>query len=483
MITIIFTVVFITIMLVVGYWGMKKTKTLNDFFLGGRNVGPWVSAFAYGTSYFSAVIFIGYAGKFGWTMGLPVVWIAIGNTIAGGLLAWMILAKRTRRMTRNLDVMTMPEFFEERYKSSLLKPMAAIITFVFLLPYSASVYKGLGHLFEITFGIDYSIALFVMASVTAIYLIMGGYFAVTLNDMIQGVIMLFGTVAMVAILVGNVGGLSEAIAQIPIKHAEHVPNQPPWWLLASLVFMTSFGTWGLPQMIQKFYAIKDESMIPRAAIITTIFAGVIGISAYFTGSLTHLFYDQLPAAGQHANSFDLLIPDLLKNHLPEYLMAIIVLLLLSASMSTLSSLVLVSASSIAIDLYKGHINPHVSSKQSMFMMRFLSGLFILMSFLIARYEIALIATLMAISWGAVAGSFLAVYIYGLFWRGATKEAAFWGIITGLGTMLIGFFIKIPVPVAACIAMILPFIVIPIISAFTQSPPKELLDKAFGKEIV
>jgi solute:Na+ symporter, SSS family len=479
MFSIIALAVFLLGMVIIGFWGMKKTTSLSDFFLGGRTIGPWISAFAYGTTYFSAVLFIGFAGSIGWGFGLKGLWIALGNALGGSLLAWLVLGRRTRRMTQNLDVMTMPEFLHERFQGRYLKMIAAIIIFVFLTPYSASVFKGLSHLFEANFNMSYDLALLIMIGITGIYLILGGYFAVTLTDFIQGIIMLFGALAMVLIFVVKGGGLGAVINTINQNYPLHVPmaQQPSFWLLAGLVFMTSFGTWGMPQMVQKFYAIKDEKMIYKAAIVTTLFAIVITFSAYFTGALSHIFYtpETKPAVDQ-------LIPDLLTKHLPEPLMIVILLLVLSASMSTLSSLVLVSASAIAIDLYKGHVNPKVSKENSLVMMRFLSGVFIAISFFIARYKFEVIVTLMSISWGAVAGAFMAPFVYALYWKRATLAGVKAGMFVGL-VLSVWLYFKLGSklsPVGASIAILVPFVVVPVVSLFTKPPAQKMIDKAFDK---
>ncbi|HOP62048.1 MAG TPA: sodium/solute symporter [Spirochaetota bacterium] len=479
--SIVLLVVFFSVMILIGIWGMKKTTSLNDFFLGGRTIGPWVSALAYGTTYFSAVVFIGFAGKLGWVFGLNTLWIVAGNALFGAFGAWIVLGRRTRMMTQNLDVMTMPEFLQERYQGRYTKMFTAVVIFIFLLPYSASVFKGLGHLFEANFHISYDVALLIMIAITGIYLVLGGYFAITFNDFIQGIIMIFGSLAMVSILVSKGGGFGEIINNISAGYAQHMPaaKRPPTLLLVSLVFMTSFGTWGLPQMVQKFYAIKNEKVITKAAIATFFFALIIGFAAYFTGSMAHLFFDKLPVVNGHP-AFDRIVPDLLTTHLPSMLMALILLLILSASMSTLSSLVLVSSSAIAVDLYKGHVNTEVSTENSVAMMRFLSALFIIISYFIARYEFAIIITLMSLSWGAVAGTFMAAYIYGLYWKRTTLAGAAAGMVTGLLTSIILFF-KLGAsnsPIASSIAMILPFVVIPVVSMFTKPPEDELVEKAF-----
>lgn len=472
--------IFLVSMIAIGFWGMRKTATLNDFFLGGRTIGPWMSAFAYGTTYFSAVIFIGFAGQLGWGFGLNALWVAAGNAVFGSLLAWFVLGSRTRRMTQNLNAMTMPEFLRERYEAPSLKIFSAFIIFVFLLPYSASVFKGLGHLFEVTFGIPYEAALLAMIIITGIYLVMGGYFAVTLTDFVQGIIMIVGAIAMVVILIMKSGGIAYVIPEIATRYAQHVPAPPGPGMLWPLVFMTSFGVWGLPQMVQKFYAVKDESVIRKAAIATFVFAVIISFAAYFTGSLAHLFYDSVPLNNGRPD-FDRIVPGLLVAHLPQEFMAVILLLILSASMSTLSSLILVSASAVAIDLYKGHIRPDVSKERSLAMMRFLSAIFVVLSYFIASKQVAFIVTLMSLSWGAVAGSFMAPLLYGLYWKRTSRTGVISGVVSAL-IVSIGLFFLLGAkksPVAASLGMIVPFVVIPLVSLFTPPPGRKTIEKAFG----
>ncbi|MDR1250921.1 MAG: sodium transporter [Treponema sp.] len=481
---IVFLVIFLAVMTGVGVWGMRKTKTLNDFFLGGRTLGPWVSAVAYGTSYFSAVIFIGFAGTQGWQFGLNSLWIALGNAVIGAGAAWLILARRTRRMTQSLDAMTMPEFLQERYGAKHLKPVAASVIFFFLLPYSASVFKGLGHLFEAVFHIPYDIALLIMIAFTGIYLILGGYFAIAVTDFIQGIIMFFGAAVMVLVLTAPEGGILGILGKIVENYQINVsPGQRPSALtVISLVFMTSFGTWGLPQMTQKFYAIKNEQVIPKAAIVTTVFALMIGFTAYYTGASSHVFFDlnTVPKNAAGVIQYDLIIPALLTNNLPQVLLALILLLILSASMSTLSSLVLVSSSAVAIDLYPSRQEAKTGKDRSVAMMRFLSLIFIIISYFISRFQLSIIVYLMSLSWGVVSGAFAAPYILSLYSRRVTKPAAYAGLLTGAVTMIVLFFAlgASRSPLAASIAIVLPFIVVIVVSLFTTAPDKELLRKAF-----
>lgn len=486
-IAITFLVIFLALMTAIGVWGMRKTKTLGDFFLGGRTMGPWVSAIAYGTSYFSAVIFIGFAGAQGWQFGLKALWIALGNALIGACAAWVVLARRTRRMTQNLDAMTMPEFLQERYGAKHLKPVAASVIFFFLLPYSASVFKGLGHLFEAVFHIPYDAALLVMIAFTGIYLILGGYFAIAITDFIQGIIMFFGAAAMILVLSGQGGGVAAMIGKAAEQYALHVPPaaRPGVLTVVSLVFMTSFGTWGLPQMTQKFYAIKNEAVIPRAAVVTTVFALMIGVAAYLTGAYAHVFFtpDTVPRNEAGAILYDSIVPALLTNQFTgnlQLLLALILLLVLSASMSTLSSLVLVSSSSVAIDLYPSRVDAKTGKDRSVAMMRFLSAIFVIVSYFISRFQIGFIVTLMSLSWGVVSGAFAAPYILGLYSKKVTKAGAYAGLLTGLAVEIVLFFALGPArsPLAASLAIAVPFIVVPLVSRFTSPPERPLIDKAF-----
>ena len=488
MYSLILLLVFLAVMVAVGVWGMKKTSSLSDFFLGGRTLGPWISAFAYGTTYFSAVVFIGFAGQQGWQFGISSLLIGAGNALLGALLAWLILGKRTRVMTQRLGSMTMPEFLEARFGSAHMKMISAVLIFVFLLPYSASVFKGLGHLFETTFSISYDFALIVLVGITGLYLLLGGYFAVTLTDFIQGFIMLTGAVAMCALLVHRAGGFPEAFVTAAANYEAHIPpaERPSALTVGSLIFMTSFGTWGLPQMVQKFYAIKDERLIPKAAVITTVFALIIGLAAYATGSLSHVFFDPqtVPQTAGGAVNYDRIVPSLLTTYLPDFLMAVIMLLVLSASMSTLASMILVSSSAVTIDLYKGYLHPDAPEKTSLLLMRILSGVFILCSYAISRMQVGFIVTLMSLSWGVLSGAFMAPYILGIFWKGVTKAGAYAGLFSGAGTAVLLFFLlgANNSPLASSIAMLVPFAVTPAVSLFTKKVDAGTVRKAFGESI-
>jgi Na+/proline symporter len=781
-------VLYVFVMLAVGYWCMQRTKNVGDFFLGGRTLGPWMSAFAYGTTYFSAVLFIGYAGRLGWGFGIQTMWIVIGNTFVGTFLAWYVLAGRTREMTARLNALTMPAFLRARYNSAPLQVISAVIVFVFLVPYSASVYMGLSYLFQRTLGLQYNEALVFLAALTGVYLVMGGYFAVAVSDFIRGIVEFFGVLTMVLLLVSMKGGLfasftalqnpkympalhsppprapvptnlvscwpgngnandivgtnhgqlqgginfargevgpafnfnntnadvfvpasasldvgtgdgftveawinstnvairnpifewnpgndasyegvhfyidpytrssfqpgtlycniidtgggvlpghqlwsGEGVVQTNVSQPaaspdgkpistmaiyykgeeagtgnlsrpltrgvvlpgrqlqssngvvqpnvfQHValtydkttgvatiyhngavvgsgnlgrftpltsynlylgrrpptrgeaytfagridepalynralsaaeiqaiynagsagkwppppagPAFPGWVTLLSLVLITSFGPWALPQMVQKFYSIRSKADVKRAMTIATVFALFMSFGAYYSGALTHLFFtdpktDLLPIvdAATHKPNLDLLMPFFITSFVPQWLVLIILLMVFSASMSSLSSLVLVSSSAIAMDIYGAFGNRQKNDKRTMLLMRVLCAVFVILSLLIALSKVDVIVNLMVIAWGALAGAFLAPYVYGLFWRRTTKAGAYAGMISGVGTAVVLFFLwgKPLIPVAGAIAMFLPLLVVPIVSLLTQPPKPEIIATAFGDQ--
>ncbi|MFZ5988329.1 MAG: sodium:solute symporter family transporter [Bacillota bacterium] len=477
---------FTALMIGIGIYSKKKVTSVQDFLFGGRQMGPWISAFAYGTTYFSAVIFIGYAGRLGWNFGLSATWIGIGNAVLGCLLAWLVLAKRTRKMTHDLNASTMPEFFEKRYDSKAMKIVTSIIIFVFLVPYSASVYQGLSYLFEqsigIELGISFEVCMLVMAAMTGLYLMLGGYVATAINDFIQGIIMIVGLLLMVFFIVNHttVGGLGEGISRlsaIPEVGPSLVSAFGPKPLnLLALVMLTSLGTWGLPQMIHKFYAIRDDDAIKKATIVSTVFATVIAAGAYFIGGFGRLFVTSAETGGD----LDKVVPIMLDKALPDYLMGIVIILVLSASMSTLSSLVLVSSSSISLDLVKGTWFKDMKKEKVMLLMRVLCAVFVALSFLVAIRPGAIL-TLMSLSWGTVAGSFLAPFIYGLYWKGTTKLGAWAGIIAGFTCSVGGsmYFGMKNAPNVGAVAMLVSLIAVPVVSLVTSKFPEAHLKSVFN----
>ena len=486
-------IIFFAVMVAVGLYCRKNATDVKGFVLGGRAVGPWLTAFAYGTSYFSAVIFVGYAGQFGWKFGIASTWIGIGNAVLGSLLAWVVLGRRTRLMSQHLSSATMPEFFGKRYESDALKIAASIIVFIFLIPYTASLYNGLSRLFEMAFpGIDYSVCVIVMAVLTCIYVVAGGYMATAINDFIQGIIMIGGIVAVIgAVLASNGGfigalnGLAEIEGAVPGTYNSFFGPDP--LNLMFVVILTSLGTWGLPQMVQKFYTIKSEDDINKGTVISTVFAVIVAGGCYFLGGFGRLFSDVLGTDAMPVGGFDAVVPTMLSN-LPDILIAVVIVLVLSASMSTLSSLVLASSSTLTLDLLKGHVVKNMTEKKQVLIMRVLIAVFVAISAFITlnKDKLGYIADMMGISWGALAGAFLAPFLYGLYSKKATKASVWASFIFGAGIMVLNMLARPMFPAimqspinCGVIAMLGGLVIVPVVSLITPKQKKETVDTMFS----
>ena len=496
--TTILVVLFFGVMLGVGIYCRKHAGSVDSFVLGGRSVGPWLTAFAFGTSYFSAVIFVGYAGQFGWNFGLASTWIGLGNAFIGSLLAWNVLGRRTRVMTQHINSKTMPDFFEKRYGSSALKIAASIIVFIFLIPYTASLYNGLSSLFAIAFEIPYWACILAMAVLTGLYVIFGGYMATAINDFVQGIVMLLGIAAVVIAVLGQNGGLMgsvEALANSSNGGWEYTSFfGPDPVALLMVVLLTSLGTWGLPQMVGKFYAIKSESMIQKGTLISTVFAIIVAGGCYFLGGFGRLFL-----SAEEMTGFDKIIPTMISGLAPV-IVAVVIVLVLSASMSTLSSLVLTSSSTLTLDIIVPAAKKEVSEKKKLLIMRIFIVFFIALSALIAILKdtvwsgVVFIAQMMGVSWGALAGAFLAPFLYGLYWKKTTRPAVWASFGFGVGLMIVQLLISMKVITVSggllgfvftnslysgVFAMLGGLIIVPVVSLLTGKHRPENTDEIFA----
>lgn len=460
--------VYAIFMLAVGILYSRKGTDMASFTVGGRSAGAWISALSYGTAYFSAVMFIGYSGGSGWSYGLWSVLVGIGNAVFGSLLAWLVLADRTREYTRKHDIKSMPQLFETRFGSSRMRLFACVVIFVFLIPYSASVYKGLTSVCSVILGIDEQVCMVIIAIASALLLVLGGYIATLKADFVQGFVMMIGVSALIVLVVlsPQVGGLSKGLSDMSEYMRSHemlpLPGKPAVALVSTLL-MTSFGTWGLPQMVHKYYGIKDRQEVKRGTVISTVFALLVAGGGYFIGSLSHLFFgENMPEGGK-----DFLVPLMLDQAgLPDLLVGVILVLLISASVSTLSSITLTACSTVSMDLVKPTIAKNMNEKDLAALTRILCLAFVVVSYFIANYPTPILE-MMSYSWGIISGSFLAPYLLSLYWKGINRAGAWAGMLGGFLTAFlpaaISGFTTPDGPLYACLAMAVSFLLCFVVS--------------------
>ena len=457
----------------IGVIGMRQVKSFSDFLLGGRAVGPVMTAFTYGTAYFSAVIFVGFAGKVGWVYGCSGLWVAFLNAFGGVFLVWALVGPRARQASLSYQVSTMPEFLEIRYQSKFIKIFASMAIFIFFIPYSAAVFMGLSYLFRSTFGIDYITALIFMGAFTAIYLMLGGYKSMALIDVVFGMIMIIGVSVLLFFTLNKGGGFERIVFNLSRIDPRLVGfvGPPGAWSLFCLVFLTTAAPFAMPQLIQKFFAIKDDKAIQVGKYFCTFFAFLIAVVAYFAGTTTRLFLSPLnsPSAFHKGEPlFDALMPELLTQIIPDSLSIVMLLLILAASMSTLAALVLISSSCLAKDVYAGFINPKADDKTLTFLMRLFSVFFVILSVCLAYLRPVGIVAILGVSWGAIGACFLGPFIWGLYWKKTNKFAAISSMLGGLGICL-GFYIAgYPSTEAGTLGMLASLLIAPLVSIFFGS---------------
>ncbi len=449
--------VYAIFMLAVGILYSRKGTDMASFTVGGRSAGAWISALSYGTAYFSAVMFIGYSGGSGWSYGLWSVLVGIGNAVFGSLLAWLVLADRTREYTRKHDIRSMPQLFETRFKSSKMRLFACVVTSVC----------------SVILGIDEQVCMIIIAIASALLLVLGGYIATLKADFVQGFVMMIGVTALIVLVVlsPQVGGLSRGLSNMAEYMRSHqmLPlSDRPAVALISTLLMTSFGTWGLPQMVHKYYGIRDRQEVRRGTVISTVFALLVAGGGYFIGSLSHLFFGEtMPQGGK-----DFLVPLMLDQaDLPDLLVGVILVLLISASVSTLSSITLTACSTVSMDLVKPTVAKKINEKDLAALTRILCLVFVVVSYFIANYPTPILE-MMSYSWGIISGSFLAPYLLSLYWKGINRAGAWAGMLGGFLTAflpaVISGFTTPDGPLYACLAMGISFALCFVVSKLTAS---------------
>jgi SSS family solute:Na+ symporter len=365
-----------------------------------------------------------------------------------------------------------------------------------MIPYTASLFNGLSWLFSEVFDIPFEAFIIVMGLVTAIFVVAGGYFAAAVNDFIQGIIMLICFCAIIYSVMQDNGGLASAINSLGlVEETGYAPGVfaslfgPDPMTLLGVVILTSLGAWGLPQMVARFYAIKSEKMIPIGAVVSTVFAVIIAGGSYFLGGFGRLYSDVVVRNEAGGVVFDRIMPTILTN-ISDVMTAIVIILVFAASISTLSALVMSSSSTLTLDFIKGNIVKEMSTKKQLIYLRVLIVFFIVISAVIAitsyRGNIIFIAQLMGISWGAMAGSFLAPFLYGLFWKRASTLSIWCCFIFSSGLMTLNVLFRSSFPSllqspinCGAFCILSGLLIVPIVSLVSKAPDKESVDNCFS----
>jgi len=473
--TIMVLVAYFAILLVIGIVAMRRTKTLEDFYVGGRQISGWVTALSFFTTYFSAVIFIGGAGM-GWVWGLPIVWKDVPSVIIGTALAFMIIGPPLRVMTEKLGALSVAEYIEKRYDSKLAGLTATVIIFTGMFFYTISLLIGMGVATEIIVGIPYLTALWICVIVTLIYTALGGYFGQAWTQAVQAIVMLLIAVIVAVVALNAVGGLGALSTKLEAIN----PSLARWPYLnftALLPFMLSLGFlgWGNPALILRFFSIKGTRAFRWSVLIAVFFVAITSLCINLASPVARVLYPNLPKP-------DAAMPHLVKDLFPPGFDAFFLVGVLAASMSTLTALLIVMSQCIVRDIV-----PKIRTlpeKRAVMLSRVVMVVVALICATLATSPPPMLVTIFAVTTALLAGVLVGPVVYGLYWRRVTAPscacAMMAGFIAVIAVCAYGGF-QFPWTYYAWIpAIILSLALPPIISVFTKPPSEELLSKIFAK---
>ncbi|MFO7674739.1 MAG: sodium/solute symporter [bacterium] len=418
--------------------GRRMKSSAEGFFLGSRSVGPWVTAFSFVSAYYSSVVIIG-GGGFGYRFGLATLWVGATNVIVGTLLAWIVLGHRTRKMTGRLRSITMPEFFARRYRAPEARVVSALVVTLFLVLYSVSILKGMGNAFEVLLGLRYEYSILLSGLMIIAYVALGGYLAVVWTGFFQGWMMIFGLVLLTVLALTRVGGFGAACARLAALEGGQYLRTPGVWGWSGLIsysMIVSFGVWGMPQLVTRFYSIRSSKVLRLGTVLATV-GGAMALLPYLNGALTRLLRpeiaEQARAAGNQA--FDLAIPSLVREVMPPWASAVFLAAVVAAGMSSFAAVLIVIVSSIVKDLARDAFRRRLSDRRQVVLSRIASVAVGVIALAVALRPPAMILVITGFSWAVIASTTLWPYVLGLYWRRATRVGAFTSMLGGCITAL------------------------------------------------
>ncbi|MEO0162046.1 MAG: sodium/proline symporter [candidate division WOR-3 bacterium] len=468
-------VLYLLLLLVIGIISGRKTKDTSDFYLGGRNIGPWVTSLSYVAAYFSSVVIIG-GGAFGWLYGMSTLWIGAINVLLGTTVCWIVLGPRMREITHRLNVITIPEFLKRRYDSNFALIFSSLVIAIFLIVYNVSMLKGMGHIFEGLIGVSYIYGLLISSVIILFYVSIGGYIAVVWTSFIQAWIMGIGLITLTIFTLKSVGGISNAAFNLSVINKGYVdtPGVWNWQGLISYALIVSFGVWGMPQLLVRFYSIKKISFFkigtPVAALGTCL-----ALLPYFNGAISRILFPSL-------KNPDLAIPMLVKSVLNPIGSSIFLAAVLAAGMSTFSSVLIIITGSIIKDFLKEGLKLNYDDKRMLTMSKITTLIIGIISIIIAIKPPALVLALTAFSWAIISSTTLWPVLFGLYARWVTKAGVISSMIGGFLVALIWMALKQPFKVHGFIpGIIISFMIITLVSLFTKKYDKEFLETIYHKK--
>lgn len=478
----IILIAYMALMLLIGLWAAKRVKSSEDWFVGGREMGPWITALAHGSSSVGGGMYI--AGpQYGWEAGASSLWAAPGD-VFGPLLNFGIIARRMRRYTEKTKSLTIPDFFGHRYYSQGVKLLSVIIMLVAMVISLIVEYLAIGVLLSCITGWSFEMSMLVGCVVVLIYTGAGGYLAVAYTDFVQSILMLIGLAVLIPVCISAAGGFSGITQSLYAIN----PGLPTMWgedfylkgaplMIAGIALVYFVGYMGQPHLVIKTVAIKDEKSIRLVPLIGGIFGFFLSFGVYILGMAGRVIFPD--AAALPSGSAEYIMPVLALTKLSPIMAGFLLACAFSAIMSTASALLLVIGSGAGSDLYHGFINPKASEKQVMRVTQVSTYVLGLISavlcfapiFQVGIYQVTWIA------WSVLSPAFIPLIIGGLYWKRGTKEGAYASLIVGSVTGFAWYYLlqestNIHTFFAAIVLATVAYVVV---SLLTKEPPKEIED--------
>lgn len=493
--------VYLIAMLGVGVWFSKRNNSVDDFYLGGRKLGPFVTAMSAEASDMSSWLLMGLPGV-AYLSGLAEAsWTAIGLAV-GTYLNWLIVARRIRRYSHQIDAITVPQFFSKRWgdERNLLSAIAAVVIMIFFVPYLASGFSACGKLFASLFGINYVSAMLISAAVIVIYTVMGGFLAASFTDLVQSIIM---TVALVVVLgfgVAQAGGMEAVMdnarslagyLSLVNIHDPATGGSAPYSLLTICSLLAwGLGYFGMPHILLRFMAIEDDTKLKTSRRIATVWVVISMFIAVLIGIVGNTVTKEgkIPFLGTSSDAETILIKlsDLLSQHGVFFALVAGLALsgILASTMSTADSQLLAAASSVSHDLVQDFFGKKLSPKNSMLAARGTVIGIAVVGILLAWNPSSSVFRIVSFAWAGFGAAFGPLVLFSLFWKRTTKQGAIAGMVAGGAMVFIWKYLLAPMGGAWSIYELLPaFLVacvaIVVVSLATPAPAKEIVEEFEG----